>query len=231
MKGKERCKILKEIRQRIAEENNIEFITSECRHQGDCRGTCPKCEAEVRYLERELERRARLGKAVAVAGVAATIAFSAVGCTDEPVTELGGDIAIEQPSNSETSDGLIAEPEGENAPIPDETPDSPDVPYINENGEEDILMGEPVEIAGDIATFYFFPEKPEDFDEYDQSFINNSLSGMNIETIKDTWGEPDMSQERDEHGAIGYFTDMHDIVIHYELATGTVINASAIENA
>ena len=55
MKGKKRCKILKEIRQQIAQNNDIEFITSECKHQGDCPGTCPKCEAEVRYLERELE--------------------------------------------------------------------------------------------------------------------------------------------------------------------------------
>ena len=72
-KGKRTCKILKEIRAQIAAENDIEFITSECRHQGDCAGTCPKCEAEVQYLERELEKRAKLGKAVTVAGLAATI--------------------------------------------------------------------------------------------------------------------------------------------------------------
>ena len=59
MKGKKRCKILKEIRRQIAENNDIEFITSECKHQGDCLGTCPKCEAELRYLERELEKRQR----------------------------------------------------------------------------------------------------------------------------------------------------------------------------
>ena len=32
-------------------------------------GTCPKCEAEVRYLERELEKRQRMGKAAVVAGL------------------------------------------------------------------------------------------------------------------------------------------------------------------
>ena len=57
MKGKERCKILKEIRREIAEKNEIEFVTSECKHKGDCLGTCPKCEAELRYPERELEKR------------------------------------------------------------------------------------------------------------------------------------------------------------------------------
>lgn len=55
--GKQICKILKEIRQRIAEENDIELITSECTYKGDCLGTCPKCEAELRYLEQELARR------------------------------------------------------------------------------------------------------------------------------------------------------------------------------
>ena len=46
-RGKQTCKILKEIRRQIAEANDIEFITSECQYQGDCLGTCPKCEAEV----------------------------------------------------------------------------------------------------------------------------------------------------------------------------------------
>ena len=68
-KGKQTCKILKEIRKQIAEENDIEFVTSECTHKGDCAGTCPKCEAEVRYLERELEKRQRMGKAAVVAGL------------------------------------------------------------------------------------------------------------------------------------------------------------------
>ena len=54
-RGKQTCKILKEIRRQIAEANDIEFITSECQYQGDCLGTCPKCEAEVRYLEQQLD--------------------------------------------------------------------------------------------------------------------------------------------------------------------------------
>lgn len=53
VRGKQTCKILKEIRRQIAEANDIEFITSECQYQGDCLGTCPKCEAEVRYLEQQ----------------------------------------------------------------------------------------------------------------------------------------------------------------------------------
>ena len=92
MKGKKRCKILKEIRRQIAENNDIEFITSECKHQGDCLGTCPKCEAEVRYLERELEKRQKLGRTIAVAGLAVALTTSTVGCDELFSTkETGGE--------------------------------------------------------------------------------------------------------------------------------------------
>ena len=72
-RGKEICRILKEIRRQIAEANDIEFIISECRYKGDCLGTCPKCEAEVRYLEQLLRTRSLAGKAVVLAGVSAGI--------------------------------------------------------------------------------------------------------------------------------------------------------------
>ncbi len=68
-KGKKTCKILKEIRRQIAEANDIEYAVEECQYKGDCLGTCPKCEAEVRYLEQQLHQRQLLGKAVVLAGV------------------------------------------------------------------------------------------------------------------------------------------------------------------
>lgn len=70
-RGKQTCKILKEIRRQIAEANDIEFVTSECRYKGDCLGTCPKCEAEIRYLEQQLRDRSLAGKAVALSGISA----------------------------------------------------------------------------------------------------------------------------------------------------------------
>lgn len=70
-RGKQTCKILKEIRRQIAEANGIEFATSECRYKGDCLGTCPKCEAEVRYLEQQLRARSLAGKAITLAGISA----------------------------------------------------------------------------------------------------------------------------------------------------------------
>ena len=67
MRGKQKCKILKEIRQRVADENDIPYVTRECSFQGECTGTCPRCESELRYLEQQLENRRRLGKRVSVA--------------------------------------------------------------------------------------------------------------------------------------------------------------------
>ena len=79
-KGKQTCKILKEIRKQIAEENDIQLVIEECTYQGDCKGTCPKCEAEVRYLERELEKRQRMGKAAVFAGMSLGSLLTMVAC-------------------------------------------------------------------------------------------------------------------------------------------------------
>ena len=67
--GKNICNQLKEVRKRIAEENDIPLETEECSYKGECRGTCPRCEAEVRYLENALADRLRLGKVATVAGL------------------------------------------------------------------------------------------------------------------------------------------------------------------
>jgi len=69
-RGKRTCEILKDVRRKVARENDIPLVERECTHEGDCRGTCPYCESEVRYLERELSKRRALGKAVTVAGIA-----------------------------------------------------------------------------------------------------------------------------------------------------------------
>ena len=71
--GKEVCLILKGIRQKIADANGISYQPKECQHKGDCSGTCPACEAEIRYLERELKARKGNGFGMKVAGIAAGI--------------------------------------------------------------------------------------------------------------------------------------------------------------
>ncbi|WP_301026068.1 hypothetical protein [Muribaculum sp.] len=118
-RGKQTCKILKEIRRRIAEANGIEFGTSECRYKGDCLGTCPKCEAEVRYLEQQLRARSLARKAITLAGISAGMIIMS-GCSgttsknQSSVTLQGEPVApIEQVEVADTID------EGELPPIED----------------------------------------------------------------------------------------------------------------
>ena len=69
MTGKEKCSLLREIRREIAETNGIDYPASECTVEGECTGTCPKCDAEIRYLDREINRLIASGKQVTLAGL------------------------------------------------------------------------------------------------------------------------------------------------------------------
>lgn len=69
MRGKKVCEQLRGIRCRIAAANDIDYTPAECTYEGECQGTCPHCESELRYIERQLHRRRALGKAVVVAGL------------------------------------------------------------------------------------------------------------------------------------------------------------------
>ena len=73
VKGKSTCKLLKDIRQQIADANGISYQPKECHYEGDCAGTCPACEEEIRYLEHELKARKGNGFGMKVAGIAAGI--------------------------------------------------------------------------------------------------------------------------------------------------------------
>ena len=134
MNGKSKCKVLKDIRKKIAEANDIAYVTSECKYQGDCSGTCPKCEAEVRYLEEELAKRKNLGKIVAVAGIAATLVVASAGCD------------------------LLVPNQTAGAPLPQETT-SQTAETQPTTTEYEELMGEPV-LMGDMP----MPEDEQSWD-------------------------------------------------------------------
>ena len=68
------CNELRALRRHIADENQIPLEMEECTYRGECCGTCPRCDAEVRYLEEALSHRITLGKAVTVAGLALGLA-------------------------------------------------------------------------------------------------------------------------------------------------------------
>ncbi len=84
-RGKTICNQLKEVRRSIADENSIPLEIKECTYQGPCCGTCPRCEAEVRYLERELARRIHMGRVASVAGLTLGLAVGATAQAQAPV--------------------------------------------------------------------------------------------------------------------------------------------------
>ena len=91
-RGKMICNTLKEVRMQVAKANDIRYAPTECQHEGDCAGTCPKCESEVRWLEQQLQLRRQLGKAVAVVGV--SMGLAALTACESQLTELSTDNAI-----------------------------------------------------------------------------------------------------------------------------------------
>ena len=72
-KGRTICKVLKDVRQKIATENGISYHPEECHHKGECVGTCPGCEKEIRYLEEQLKNKQHSGLGLKVAGIAAGV--------------------------------------------------------------------------------------------------------------------------------------------------------------
>ena len=93
-KGKSTCKLLKDIRQQIADANGISYQPKECHHKGDCAGTCPACEEEIRYLERELKARKGNGFGMKVAGIAAGICATVM-----PMTIAAQNVKSDSTSN------------------------------------------------------------------------------------------------------------------------------------
>lgn len=142
MLGKQKCRILKEIRQKIADENDIPYVTRECSFQGECSGTCPRCESELRYLEQQLALRQSLGKRVAVTALCASLALAGAGCgptkdKGEPV-ELEGMIApIETPMPEEplAGEAVPYDPQDEPTPDPEDFELSGDVEWIPEEND------------------------------------------------------------------------------------------------
>ena len=167
--GKNICKELKEVRRRIAEENHIPLEIKECTYEGPCRGTCPRCEAEVRYLENALAGKLRLGKVATVAGLALGLASCGGGHAEMTDTLL-------RPTSSSTSPNLGEEQRPE---VPEGPTESIKVPDVGEM----VVTG----VIEDIDEFPSLPEdsntsgvKTEDPDSYEEGGIeeDDALIGV-----------------------------------------------------
>ena len=85
-KGKQKCEVLKRIRQDIADRYGLEYTPSECNNQRDCSGTCPRCDAELEELQRKLESRGISDIELTDIGIETT--------DNDDIHTLEGDVAI-----------------------------------------------------------------------------------------------------------------------------------------
>ncbi|MCR5193324.1 MAG: hypothetical protein K6D59_08475 [Bacteroidales bacterium] len=85
--GKEVCEYLKTIRKHIANENGIKLEERECHYDGPCKGTCPRCDAELQQLENAISKRGKLSKVALLAGFTISLAASCTATEGDVVSE------------------------------------------------------------------------------------------------------------------------------------------------
>lgn len=66
MNGKDKCKLLRAIRQSVAELNGIQYSPKECDHDDCSIGTCPLCEKEASWLLDELQKKEAAGAPIRI---------------------------------------------------------------------------------------------------------------------------------------------------------------------
>lgn len=159
MTGKDKCKVLKEIRKQQAEALGIDLHQRECTFEGECRGTCPKCKAEEMQLNAELLRR----KALAVGG-AVGVAVSLTACTGPTqIYQTEGTApdpdAYEYEIDGGMSEPIYNEPDDDGGDVEYEL--EGDVPYYPENDPDYILEGEPE----------YDPEQDPDYNDPDGDYM------------------------------------------------------------
>ena len=69
MNGRQKCEIINQIRWKVAQNNNIDFVIYDCTFDGECSGRCQKSDSELNYLESELEKRQNAGIRINLKGV------------------------------------------------------------------------------------------------------------------------------------------------------------------
>ena len=176
-RGKSICNVLKTIRKQVADANEIKYEPRECHHQGECRGTCPACEAEVRYLESQLNSRRQLGKAVAIIGISAGLSVL-TSCGDkakkvatmseeqsklmegkvlrEPAKQLDGDVEYRSPVDTVIIEKEPSKVKKHTAKVVFNETNKGKVPITQESLDE----GQAFEVVGNVDEEILQPEPP-----------------------------------------------------------------------
>lgn len=155
--GKKVCASLKQVRKQIADANDIPYEVTECKHQGNCKGTCPKCEAELRYIENQLSLRRAKGMAVSIIGLSLGVAATFASCnTPKPEGPAQPTDSIQPvpPSTQEEYEGEILLDGDVCAPVSEPEPESKpsdqrkteEEPEFLACGEDDTATVEEIEV-------------------------------------------------------------------------------------
>ena len=162
---KEKCRQLKEIRAKMAENLGIELHQRECTYEGYCRGTCPACRKEEMLLNAALLRKqmedANLKGRIAAAGLATAAALSLTGCNTLTQNETEGatsftDEQLEGATRLEVPDGDIA------GFITPESSECGIIP-LDESGENYVptISGDDTLTSDELEEGEILPEIPE----------------------------------------------------------------------
>jgi len=139
---KEKCRELKKIRAKIAEDLGIDLKQRECTYEGYCSGTCPKCKSEEMMLNLAIMKQqmesADIKRRVATAGITAAAALSLSGCNIAEPFALEGDVQF-VPTTEELSGAV------EMLPTPESEDIAGGIEYIEPESSEEW------ELAGDVV--------------------------------------------------------------------------------
>lgn len=155
--GRRVCDILKEIRKKFANEGNLELNQKECNYKGECSGTCPACEAELKKINDKFDHK----KLLSLAGCA-TMILPLTACTSNTMDNIQGNIEYREGpyiaddselTKDDLPDDLISgkiEPKKKNKILAEEM-----------QGEIPIEEVKTQELQGDIAIEPSTVEEPE----------------------------------------------------------------------
>ncbi len=105
---KEKCRELKRVRAKIAEDLGVVLQQTECTYEGYCSGTCPKCKSEewklnAAIMKKQMEE-ADIKRRVAAAGLTTVAALCLSGCNVTKPQVEGG---ISEPETIEALEGDV----------------------------------------------------------------------------------------------------------------------------
>lgn len=166
-RGKRKCELLLRMRARVAARYGLEYNPHECKHEEDCSGTCPLCDAELADLERQLQNRHITN-------------IDQEGCdSDEEMRGLIMEL-LRQPVKGDGDEevGVIQPEEGS---------------VVREGPTEGMPYPPDIPLQGDIELplpgIPAAPPEPERVSKFRRLFKHVYIAGLMFHDIDDVWGE------------------------------------------